>query len=90
MAACLMLVVFLGTYHSMHQSSSDRSLAMTNSLNLTPETAVAGSVESIGTCFTGPGQGPVAPECACADLDADGDVDLRDMSAIQLQMGRGP
>jgi len=30
------------------------------------------------TCYTGPGGGPVGPECAAADFDGDGDVDCED------------
>lgn len=35
-------------------------------------------------CFTGPGGGPVDPECACADFDDDDDVDLADFGGFQL------
>jgi uncharacterized protein (DUF362 family) len=31
-------------------------------------------------CFTGPGGGPVGPECAAGDFDGDGDVDCDDWS----------
>jgi glyoxylase-like metal-dependent hydrolase (beta-lactamase superfamily II) len=34
-------------------------------------------------CFTGPGGGPVAVNCTCADFDDDGDVDLADFGAFQ-------
>lgn len=30
-------------------------------------------------CFTGPGGGPVSPECHCAEYDSDDDVDLDDL-----------
>ena len=30
-------------------------------------------------CFTGPGGGPVTPECNCAEFDTDDDVDLDDL-----------
>ncbi len=33
----------------------------------------------LANCLSGPG-GPIPPECACADIDTDGDVDLQDYS----------
>ena len=36
------------------------------------------------TCLTGPSTGVVAPECFCADLDNDGDVDVVDFGLFQL------
>jgi hypothetical protein len=35
-------------------------------------------------CLSDPGYGLVAPFCACFDLDADADVDLRDVGEFQL------
>ncbi len=35
-------------------------------------------------CLDGPGGDPVRPECQCADLDDDGDVDLRDHAEFQV------
>ena len=35
------------------------------------------------SCYTGPGGGPVGPECECADFDLDTDVDLGDFLAFQ-------
>ena len=35
------------------------------------------------TCFTGPGGGPLGPECECVDFDDDDDVDLLDFLAFQ-------
>lgn len=37
-------------------------------------------------CVTGPDL-PSAPDCPCADLDTDGDVDLVDFAALQSQIG---
>jgi hypothetical protein len=35
-------------------------------------------------CYTGPGGGPVGPECAAADFDSDGDVDCNDWLNFQF------
>jgi hypothetical protein len=35
-------------------------------------------------CFTGPGGGPIGPECFAADFDADGDVDCDDFEQFQF------
>jgi hypothetical protein len=34
--------------------------------------------DQFALCYTGPGGGPVGPECAAADFDGDGDVDCDD------------
>lgn len=34
--------------------------------------------DRFAACFTGPGGGPVGPECAAGDFDADGDIDCDD------------
>ena len=39
---------------------------------------------SFAACWTGPGGGPVGPECAAADFDADGDVDCDDGRMFSL------
>jgi hypothetical protein len=39
---------------------------------------------SMQLCFTGPGGGPVEPECECCDFDDDDDVDLVDFGDFQL------
>jgi hypothetical protein len=36
-----------------------------------------------GVCLTGPDAGAIGPQCTCADLNADIDVDLQDFSAFQ-------
>ena len=36
-----------------------------------------------GTCLTGPGGGPLEPQCQAADFDGDCDADLRDIAAFQ-------
>lgn len=36
-------------------------------------------------CLTGPDGGPISTECRAADSDGDGDVDLSDMAAVQLE-----
>ena len=39
-------------------------------------------VRQFELCFTGPGGGPVGPDCVCVDFDGDGDVDCRDWTAM--------
>jgi len=41
---------------------------------------------SLAGCMAGPGS-DVATECGCADMDFDGDVDLRDFAAFQIGLG---
>lgn len=41
------------------------------------------NMENFQTCFRGPGV-LVGGDCRCVDFDGDGDVDLRDMGAFQL------
>ncbi|HEY3243433.1 MAG TPA: M36 family metallopeptidase [Phycisphaerae bacterium] len=36
-----------------------------------------------GACLTGPDVGSIGPQCSCADLDADLDVDLQDVADFQ-------
>lgn len=38
-------------------------------------------------CTTGPGGGPVDPDCRPADFDLDGDVDLVDWGSFQAHLG---
>lgn len=38
--------------------------------------------QAVSNCVTGPG-GPATPGCSCADVDGDGDVDLRDWKWLQ-------
>jgi hypothetical protein len=35
-------------------------------------------------CFTGPGGGPVGPECAAGDMDGDGDIDCDDWELFRF------
>lgn len=48
-----------------------------------PDPNLLDQYEQIATCMTGPGQW-VAPSCACADLDGDAHVTLRDFAALQI------
>lgn len=45
------------------------------------------SLASFAGCLTGPGQPISTAECACADLDRDGDVDLVDYGRFQRLAG---
>jgi hypothetical protein len=38
----------------------------------------AADYDRFAACFTGPGGGPVGPECAAGDIDGDGDIDCDD------------
>jgi len=40
--------------------------------------------DRFAACYTGPGGGPVGPECAAADFDTDGDVDCDDGRMFSL------
>jgi hypothetical protein len=40
--------------------------------------------DRFAACYTGPGGGPVGPECAAGDFDADGDVDCDDWQFFRL------
>ena len=42
------------------------------------------------SCLSGPAGEPLAPECSCVDLDADGDVDLFDLAYLQLAFSGAP
>jgi hypothetical protein len=46
-------------------------------------------VAAVQRCFSGEGGGPAVPPCYCADLSADGDVDLLDVRAILFSLS-GP
>ena len=47
-------------------------------------TVDAADFDRFAACWTGPGGGPVGPECAAADFDADGDVDCDDGRMFNL------
>jgi hypothetical protein len=44
----------------------------------------AADYDRLAACYTGPGGGPVGPECAAADFDGDGDVDCDDARMFNL------
>jgi len=45
--------------------------------------------ESVTTCLRGPGDLIADQNCACADFDADGDIDLRDIALHQIAFTGG-
>lgn len=47
-----------------------------------------GDLLALEACLKGPGQ-PVGPECASADVDYDGFVDMQDYAEMQLWLGEG-
>jgi hypothetical protein len=44
----------------------------------------AADYERFAACFTGPGGGPVGPECAAGDFDGDGDIDCDDWALFRV------
>jgi hypothetical protein len=90
-AACLALIAFLGVVHNGQQRPEFATVSAPESGSSLVTQAVAyGPAEMLKSCLTGPGQGPVPPECACADVDGDGDVDLRDFGELQVSRQTGP
>jgi hypothetical protein len=47
-------------------------------------TVDATDYDHFAACFTGPGGGPVGPECVAADFDGDGDVDCADWAMFRV------
>jgi hypothetical protein len=90
-AACLALIAFLGVVHNGQQGPEFAAVSAPESEPSVATQAVAyAPAEALKSCLTGPGQGPVPPECACADVDGDGDVDLRDFGELQVSRQAGP
>jgi hypothetical protein len=84
-AACLALIAFLGVVHNGEHGSRLVTVSVPESgASLGSQAVAYGPAEMLKSCLTGPGQGPVPPECACADVDGDGDVDLRDFGELQV------
>jgi hypothetical protein len=90
-AACLAVIAFLGVVHHGEPGSDFAAVSAPESGSPLGTHAVAfGPAEMLKSCLTGPGQGPVPPECASADVDGDGDVDLRDFGELQVSRQIGP
>ena len=94
-AACLAFVAVLGTlqyggpgsFTSVAINHSNPDNNMTSGMS-----AAAGPrmTDMLMSCFSGPGREFVSSDCATADLDSDGDVDLADFGAFQLAEASGP
>jgi hypothetical protein len=90
-AASLALIAFLGVVHHGENGPEFATVSAPESGSSLATHAVAyGPAEMLKSCLTGPGQGPVPPECASADVDGDGDVDLRDFGELQVLSKTGP
>lgn len=90
-AACLALIAFVGVVHNGEHGPEFATVSAPESGASLPTQALAyGPGDVLKSCLTGPGQGPVSPECAYADVDGDGDVDLRDFGELQALRQNGP
>jgi hypothetical protein len=93
-AACLAFVAVLGTLHyGVPDSLTPVTVNGPNGdINMTSNRSAAvghRTADLLMSCFSGPGREFVSAECAVADLDSDGDVDLADFSAFQLAEASG-
>ena len=83
-AACLAIVVGIAT---MKPESANVTKPTPLATLSHPATGQAKyelcSMDIIAQCVAGPNT-PAVGECMCADLDSDGDVDLRDLGSYQL------
>ena len=50
----------------------------------------SGDYTEFHACFLGPAGNGVEPECACADFDADGYIDLADVAGLQVNYTSAP
>ncbi len=94
-AACLAFVAVLGTLHYGAPGTFTQVVvnSPTGENNMTSDASAAvghRTADVLMSCFSGPGRGFLSTECATADLDSDGDVDLADFSAFQLVEASGP
>ncbi len=94
-AACLAFVAVLGTLHfgvpgTITQVAINDSNGESSMTSNTAPAAGHRTEDVLMSCFSGPGGGFLSAECAIADLDSDGDVDLADFSAFQLAQASGP
>ncbi len=89
LAACLAIVVGLGRLGDPLAAplSDTAGLAQSDRDCLGSGTVPWISLASFAGCLSGPGQPISTAECACADLDRDGDVDLLDYGEFQRLAG---
>lgn len=89
LAACLAIVVGLGRLGDPDAAplSDTASLVQSDRDCLGSGTVPWVSLASFAGCLSGPGQPISTAECACADLDRDGDVDLLDYGEFQRLAG---
>lgn len=89
LAACLAIVVGLERLDGpVATRRSDTSILVQSDLDcLESGSAPWTSLASFAGCLSGPGQPISTAECACADLDRDGDVDLLDYGRFQRLAG---
>ena len=86
-AACLGIIVTLGTLQSPQNQTATIAIPVVNtSGSVASAPVVCYTADNLTGCLTGPGNA-VSPECSCADIDNDGDVDLQDFRELQLASG---
>lgn len=82
LAACVAIVVGIASWGIKPGPVDHRSALVFDNGGELEAVVDACGPDVFARCVSGPGQ-PLAPGCGCADLDSDGDVDLRDLSSYQ-------
>ncbi|MCK4661156.1 MAG: hypothetical protein KAV82_16670 [Phycisphaerae bacterium] len=88
LAACIAMFFGVATLWKASSETGNRVITGTAAISsfgssMTTPIEQCQTMDDLRTCFRGPGI-LVDGGCRCADFDGDGDVDLRDMGAFQL------